>query len=299
MIKQNKLILTTASLLVAAFLLITVLPKTFVGAATHTVTPAPNAIQTAIDAAVNGDIIEITAGTYDESLVVNKSLTLKGIGSVVIKSVNGDSSGKGIDIQNTSNVVLENLTFDGSNVVAPPTTGVDINSVDGITLTNIVVKNYTKNGISVVAQQDPSFVAGKNPVFNNVTVQNVGWAGIALYPLSTLGTEIPLTGVQFNGTTNISGTQYGIQFGDSNTTQSVTGPNNSPVDLGTVVFSNNQASITNTTGRTAALISGNSTIDGRPITATDFAGLNVNIESPTTTTPAPTAVPGVPNTGRL
>lgn len=302
MTKQNKLTLTITSLLAVAFILVAFLPKNQVGAATHTVTPGPGAIQTAIDAAVDGDIIEISAGTYDESLLVNKSLTIRGIGSVVIKSVDGHTSAKGIDIQNTQNVALENLTFDGSNVVSPPnTTGVDINSVDGVTLTNITVRDYAKNGIAVTTQFDPTYVAGKNPVFNNVTVENVGWAGIAFYTKSSNGHEAPLSGIQFIGTTTISGTQYGIQFGDTNTTAAITGPAGAPVDLGVVVFTNNQTAVSNDNKQVAINISSSSTIDGQPISPAAFAGLNLTIDGVSVNPAAQInpLVPGVPNTGKL
>lgn len=300
MIKTSRLTLGIkgfiAILSVALIAAAIVLPQALVRAATITVTPGPNAIQTAIDAADPGDIIKIGAGTYDESLVVTKSLTLEGQGSVIIKSV--ASSNKGIDIQNTSNVTLTNLTFDGANATTPPVTGIDINSVDGITLNNIVVKNYSKNGISVVTQQDPSYVLGKNPVFNNVTVQNTGWAGIALYPRSTTGNDIPLAGVQFSGTTTVENTQFGIQFGDSSTTSTVTGVNNAPVDLGIVAFANNQTSISNDNKLVAVVLDKSSTINGRAIAASDFTGVNVTIEGLAAATPAGPVVPGVPNTGR-
>lgn len=292
-LKSRGLIALIVVMIAAAVL---VLPQTLVRAATHAVTPGPNAIQTAINAANSGDTIEIAAGVYNESLVITKSLTLVGQGSVTIQSIDGNN--KGADIQNTSNVTLTNLTFDGTNATTPPVTGIDINSVDGITLNNIVVRNYSKNGISVVTQQDPSYVVGKNPVLNNVTVENTGWAGIAFYPRSTSGNDVPLTGVQFSGTTTVSGTQYGIQFGDSATTSTVTGSSNQPVDLGVVRFVNNQANISNDNKQVAVVLSASSTINGRAIAASDFAGLNITIEG-AVATPATPVVPGVPNTGRL
>lgn len=299
MIKTNGLTLKSRGLIALLVVMIAaavlVLPQTLVRAATHTVTPGPDAIQTAIDTANNGDTIEIAAGVYNESLVIKKSLTLVGQGSVTIQSIDGNN--KGADIQNTSNVTLTNLTFDGTNAVTPPVTGIDINSVDGITLNSIIVRNYSKNGISVVTQQDSAAVLGKNPTFNNVTVENAGWAGIALYPLSALGNQVPLTGVQFNGTTTVSGTQYGIQFGDSNTTSTVTGPNNQPVDLGVVRFVNNQSNISNDNKQVAVVLSASSTINGRSIAASDFTGLNITIQGATANPAA--VVPGVPNTGRL
>lgn len=274
------------------------LMTTRASAATHTVN-AGQSIQAAINAAGSGDTVVVNAGTYTEYLNITKPLTLVGNGTVIVqtKSSTNTATGhptatgnKGVDIQNTQNVTIENITFDGESSTAQSQTGIDINSVAHVALTNVTVKNYDKNGISVVTQQDAGFQAGGDVSFTNVSVHNVGWAGIALYTQSTLGYEAPLTDVAFNGTTTIEDTQYGIQFGVSGAANEITGINGAPVNLGTVAFVNNTANIRNDTQNVSISISSDSTVNGQPLTSADLpAGLAVTIVT----------VPGVPNTGRL
>ena len=51
-----------------------------------------NTIQGAIDAATDGDVINVPSGSYSEALVINKSLTINGSGSVTL-SVSGNTTG--------------------------------------------------------------------------------------------------------------------------------------------------------------------------------------------------------------
>lgn len=50
-------------------------------AATHVVTPGPNAIQKAVDRARPGDVLLVRPGTYRESVFINKTLSLRGAGA--------------------------------------------------------------------------------------------------------------------------------------------------------------------------------------------------------------------------
>jgi len=100
-------------------------------------------IQDAIDTAVTDDTIDISAGTYDEQVVITKGLTLQGTGDdTIIKPSSADKlttvlDGKfydgttnqiaGIIVTNVadgSNVIVKNLKVDGSSVTVKPT-GVD------------------------------------------------------------------------------------------------------------------------------------------------------------------------------
>lgn len=289
-VKFISAVTVTAGIIASGFLLAS--PRT-AEAANSTINPG-DSIQTAIDNATAGDTVTLAAGTYTEAGVrITKPLTLKGEGTVIIKTKSTDPNlNKGIDIQNTHDVRLENLTFDGENGNPTAQTGIDINSVNGATLSNVTAKNYAKNGVAVVAQHDASYTKGGNITLTNVTATNNAWSGIAFYTKSGLGYETDLTGIVFGGITTVSGNgQAGIQFGDAGDTAKITGVDGGKVNLGTVHFANNQVSILNETGNSSIAIAADSTIDGRAVTATDFAGANVTIGG---STPAP--VPGVPNT---
>ena len=72
-------------------------------AATHRVSPGQS-VQTAIDAAAPGDIVEIARGTYPGALRIDKPLTLRGIGRPTID---------GQLLANTISVVAEHVTIEG------------------------------------------------------------------------------------------------------------------------------------------------------------------------------------------
>ena len=273
-----------------------------VSAASHTITPGQS-IQVALNAAAPGDTITLTAGVYNERLEISKPVTLKGSGAVTLNTkestninladqsvYNIPEAHKGLRVADTSNVTIENITLDGENDTAPAQTGLDVStSVTNLTISNVVVKNYQKNGIAVTSQYDVDRGVSKDITFNNVTAANAGWAGIAFYPRSQAGLDVALVGIKFTGTTTISNTQYGIQFGDAQTTKSVQGPAGAKLALGTVVFSGNQANISqDAAGVTQMTIASNSTINGVTVTAADFANLSVTIATP--------VIPGVPNT---
>lgn len=317
--KNIKSIGLITAALVALSGALSALAQTNASAANHTVSPGQS-IQVALNAANSGDTIILSAGTYNERLEITKPVTLKGEGTVVINTkettnINAadlsvyktSETFKGVAIYDTSNVTLQNIIFDGENAGTGQTrqTGVDISGAKNTTLSNIVAKNYIKNGIAVVTQFDATRPTGNGVAFNNTTVDNAGWAGIAFYPKSNgdvgnPGVDRPLKGVTFSGTTTISNTAYGIQFGGATTVSSIEGVNGAPVALGTVIFTGNAATISQDKPSLAAItIAANSTINGTPVTGSHFTGLSVTIifpETPPVTTPLTTATTDKPIT---
>jgi Ca2+-binding RTX toxin-like protein len=124
-------------------------------------------IQDAIDAASAGDTILVMAGTYHENVNVNESVTIIGVGNVVIEgsfrtdnpsipsgttvgdwletatAYNGNS-GSGVTI-NANDVTLQNLT------ITTFLTGIKLNANDGLTLNDVTVDDsvrgiYKENG---------------------------------------------------------------------------------------------------------------------------------------------------------
>ncbi len=103
-------------------------------------------IQAAIEAAEDGDVVEVGSGTYSENVVVDKSITLRGV-----------NTGEGVPIVNA----LGN----GSTVIL---------SADGIVLEGFYITNagsYPSAGIEIVSSDN--LIAGNG-------VWNSEWVGIYL-----------------------------------------------------------------------------------------------------------------------
>ena len=157
-------------------------------------------IQSAIDAAASGETLLVSAGTYPEVLHINTDgikligeaeatviidatgatsyhFTVRANG-VTLKNftLNGSAAGSyGLKISglNTTtrheDIVLENITVNNTG-----RTGIDINGIDGLTVTNVTVKNVS--GGSGIALSDVV-----NATLDGVTTSNNLWGGTAIY----------------------------------------------------------------------------------------------------------------------
>ena len=67
-------------------------------------------IQAAINAAAAGDVIKVSAGTYNEAVVVNKAVTLQGISADSV-FINGLEQNIPLTISGNGGVTLQNITF--------------------------------------------------------------------------------------------------------------------------------------------------------------------------------------------
>jgi len=128
-------------------------------------------VQDAVDAASSGDIINVAAGTYNEQVVINKSLTLQGAddtsiiqpsGPGILTSVytypDGFSYYSGVKIAGiitiknvTSGVTIKNLKVDGVNVTSLPAGaarlagilyGASAGLIDNVTVNTIKTTGY-------------------------------------------------------------------------------------------------------------------------------------------------------------
>ena len=105
-------------------------------------------IQSAINAASNGDTITVSDGVYYEHVIVNKGLTIKAASSPI---VDGGGSGACFGIYKSTG--LSNVTIDGFEIrnaeygIWIYGAGASSTTYNNITLTNNNIYNHTRNGI--------------------------------------------------------------------------------------------------------------------------------------------------------
>ncbi len=207
-------------------------------------------IQEAINNASDGDTIEIAPDTYTENLIVNKELTLVGMGAkindvTVRTNTNGSQSSPayGVEIK-SDNVTIKNIRFQSrlgygfhfkvSNVnnftiedvkltnkkKNKTVRGLDLNSVENVLIKNVTVKNYRVHGIGVVSVCGNNDITSKDIIFENVVVKNTksqsgyAGAGIAFYtqagPSCSPNQGADITGVKFVGDNYLTDNEIGI-----------------------------------------------------------------------------------------
>lgn len=208
----------------------------------------------------------------------SNGLTLAGFGSPIINL----DGGYGINLDN--NVAVTGFTMSGFTVNASPATtyalkahdadgltlandvfnggtgnkggGVDINTTNHVTLTNVTSSGFHKNGFAYTPQYQNSDTPASGITFNNVTASNNGWTGISFYTVgndhstsnpSTIGGTHSIAGVTFTGTNTVSGNGAGIHIeGDSDAHEAAASTpvntvttDGTTLDLSHVAFSGN------------------------------------------------------------
>ena len=143
-------------------------------------------IQAAIEAAVDGDTVEVGSGTYSENVVVDKRITLRGVDTGEgVPVVNADGNGSAVLLV-AGGSVLEGLQITNSG--PHPSAGIEVVSSDNIisgcsiwnsgwwgiylkggstnnTIANSIVSNSGNDGIMVFRSPGNRFV--ENTVVNN------------------------------------------------------------------------------------------------------------------------------------
>ena len=142
-------------------------------------------IQTQIDNANIGDVIVVSEGTYNESLVIDKSITLQADGAVIL-NVAGFLTG--ISIQsNISNVIIDGFTITGDNSTG---SGITVSpGANDITITNNTIQDILlpgggndsplSYGILCYGDTDP-VNPPSNIVIDNNSINNVLGSAISL-----------------------------------------------------------------------------------------------------------------------
>jgi uncharacterized delta-60 repeat protein len=157
------------------------------------------AIERAVAASADGDIINIKAGAYFDNVIVNKSITLDGAGqglTTIYPAVSNPLGTGSGSLNGGSNIILiqasdtdvENLTIDGNNP--------NINS--GVLSNGVDVD--ARNGIIADFNQPTSFTG---MAVKNVTVQNIYWRGIEYSDGNDSGTGT--TDFENDTVTNVDG----------------------------------------------------------------------------------------------
>ncbi len=151
-----------------------------------------NSISGAIAAASNNDTINVSAGTYQEKLNLGgKTLTIEGAGAdttivdassltgYAIQNFGNSSAIRGLTLKGTTDSYgfkvsgVENITLENIKVENSKKTGVDLNGVNGATLTNIEVVN-TISGFGVMVFNS------SNATITDVKTSGNAWAGVSV-----------------------------------------------------------------------------------------------------------------------
>ncbi|WP_185740423.1 beta strand repeat-containing protein [Homoserinimonas aerilata] len=231
-------------------------------------------IAAALTAIAPGGVVTIPAGVYVESLSIRKPVTLQGEPGTIIQQRASGGANKIIDIYGVTDVTLSTLTVRADAGNATAATGIDINSAQRVTLDHVTAEGHKKNGVALTGDWSAvdSAATTQDVTLQNVTASGNGWAGIALYTRNNAGTlDAAMTGVQFAGTTTVTGNRVGIQFGDNADEPAVTGTSGDFVSVGTVVFGSNSWNLFAMT-MSDIKIDRASTIEGRQVVAADFEG---------------------------
>lgn len=168
-------------------------------------------IQGAIDAAVAGNAIVADAGTYNEPVIINKSITISGAGkgndpsTNTILSATAACAGTGITV-GADNVHVSGVRVEGFNV------GMQVNNTDGTQLTDVALVDYCNRGLAL---------GGFN---ENVTLLTTDIIIVAA-PLTSqvgirLGTADGVDGLTFDGG-SIKGNNQGVFVAQSSSAPAI------------------------------------------------------------------------------
>lgn len=172
-------------------------------------TPAPTSlfsvpsryptIQAAVNAASDGDTIDVAAGTYDlgSTLNITKSVTIRGADRYSVLLDASGVSGYGIHVH-ADGVILSGFTLKGPAALVAVSYGIKVEGSNGLTINNVNVQGSgrseidlngvmgaTLTNIAVDGQGTPgtglAMTDSRNITMNGITTNGNNWGGIAVY----------------------------------------------------------------------------------------------------------------------
>jgi hypothetical protein len=157
-------------------------------------------IQAAINAASNGDVITIWAGTYNPTTTinVNKEITIQGAGAAttIIDASGMPATSYGMYVT-ASNVTISGITLQNAPGYGMKIAGISPVRISNVSVSNVIVKDSARSNIdfngvnnisvsNVTATGTPYGVGiavtdGIGGTFSNITTSGNAWAGMAFY----------------------------------------------------------------------------------------------------------------------
>jgi hypothetical protein len=205
-------------------------------------------IQNAVGNASSGDTINVSAGTYDENITINKAnLTLKSVDGASTTII--DANGRYATIVY---IISNGVIFDGftvQNASGVNEYGIWMNGVNGSTIKNSIIKNLIANtSYAVGLQMNNAY----NNTISNITISNLSMTKLNAVNLgafgiwSTSSSDNIFIDIAINGITSGSDAQGIMLYKGSNrnsftgTTISAlttTGSGNSVYPVGITIYS--------------------------------------------------------------
>jgi parallel beta-helix repeat protein len=233
-------------------------------------------IQDAINNASMGDTIIVHSGVYYENVVVDKSVTLKGIGYPIV-----DARRSGSAIRLTADgitLVGFTATYSGSS----PNAGIKVTSNNN-TLTGNNVSNNNEEGI-ILSSSSNNIITGNNVSSNGVFPLSSNGVGIYLY--SSSNNTITGNNVNSNGVCFLScnGAGIALTLSSNNTITGNNACNNKDSGISLWYSSNNtitgnNACNNNGNGFWIWFFSNNNTITGNNVNNNSINGIGLSFSS--------------------
>jgi hypothetical protein len=244
-------------------------------------------IQAAIAAATSGDVINVDAGTYNETLTVDKLLTIDGAGSAGETHVNGSITINASGTNATVRLVVKDLSVTNT---ASGGVGMTIGAgFDHIELNNVKSSNNAATGVSIAGGATTEGLVFTNCVFNDNGTLGSGTgirmgAGVNIDGFTITGGEVKRNaqiGFSYNSSTSAVGltnlTIDGTVFEKNGVGMFAAGTNTGSGDIS--LFSwNGNATLNN-----VSVIGGDNAADAAGAVAVQFRGSNTPAPSGTIT----------------